>query len=88
MYWQRSKYYRRILDFRAILTHILQISDFSKMMQDVEACLKPGGIVFFIDGDQRFYEENAVGPIPIGVDPEDGGDPKKGSWLFRIGRGE
>jgi hypothetical protein len=58
------------------------------MMQDVEACLRPGGIVFFIDGDQRFYEENAVGPIPIGVDPEDGGDPKKGSWVFRIGRGK
>ncbi|PVF94981.1 S-adenosyl-L-methionine-dependent methyltransferase [Serendipita vermifera] len=62
------------------------ISDFSKMMQDVEACLKPGGIVFFIDGDQRFYEENTIGPISIGVDPEEGGDPTKGSWLYRIGR--
>ncbi|PVF97655.1 S-adenosyl-L-methionine-dependent methyltransferase [Serendipita vermifera] len=62
------------------------ISNFSTMMQDVEACLKPGGIVFFIDGDQRFYEENAVGPVSIGVDPEEGGDPTRGSWLYRIAR--
>lgn len=57
------------------------------MMRDVEACLKPGGIVFFIDGDQTVYQEDMVTPIAVGQERDEGGDPSKGSWLHRIMRG-
>jgi hypothetical protein len=57
------------------------------MMRDVEACLKPGGIVFFIDGDQTVYLEDMVTPVAMGQERDEGGDPDEGSWLHRIMRG-
>lgn len=57
------------------------------MMSDVEACLTPGGLVCFIDGDQTVYQEDMVTPIPVGEERDEGGDPEKGSWLHRIARG-
>jgi len=57
------------------------------MMRDVEACLKPGGIVFFIDGDQMLYREDMVTPVSVGQERDEGGDPNEGSWLHRIMRG-
>jgi hypothetical protein len=57
-------------------------------MSDVEACLKPGGIVIFIDGDMTSYEEDLVTPGPMGQEEDEGGDPTKGSWFQRIKRGK
>lgn len=62
------------------------ISDHRKMMLDVEACLKPNGIVFFIDGDQTIYQEDMVTPIAVGQERDEGGNPHDGSWLHRIAR--
>jgi hypothetical protein len=56
-------------------------------MRDAEACLKPGGIVIFIDGDQTAYQEDMVTPVAVGQEREEGGDPNEGSWLHRIMRG-
>jgi len=57
-------------------------------MGEVEACLKPGGIVFFIDGDTRNYREDMITPIPVGLEKDEGGDPDEGSWFHRIMRGK
>lgn len=57
------------------------------MMRDVEACLTPGGLVLFIDGDQTVYQEDMITPIALGQEKEEGGNPNDGSWLYRIARG-
>lgn len=62
------------------------LSDHAKMMRDVEACLTPGGLVVFMDGDQTVYQEDMVTPIAVGQERNEGGDPAKGSWLHRIAR--
>ena len=56
-------------------------------MRDVEACLKPGGLLVWMDGDQTAYQEDMVTPIPVGQERDEGGDPNEGSWLHRIMRG-
>ncbi|CCA67627.1 hypothetical protein PIIN_01455 [Serendipita indica DSM 11827] len=62
------------------------INNYAAMMQDVEACLKPGGLVIFIDGDMRIYMEDGVTPVPIGQEDENGVEIGEGSWLHRIAR--
>lgn len=62
------------------------INNYANMMRDVEACLKPGGLVIFIDGDMRMYEEDCVTPVPVGQEDENGVEIGKGSWLHRIAR--
>jgi hypothetical protein len=57
------------------------------MMQDAEACLKPNGIIIFIDGDTRMYLEDNVTPAPVAVDTDEPGGPIQGSWFHRIARG-
>jgi hypothetical protein len=57
------------------------------MMADAEACLRPGGIIIFMDGDMRLYKDDFVSPIPVGVSEEEGGDPTAGSWMARLARG-
>ncbi|KAG8792743.1 hypothetical protein FRC16_011278, partial [Serendipita sp. 398] len=56
------------------------------MMLDVEACLKPGGIAIFIDGDMTVYQEDMVSPIEIGHDEDDAPGPPRGSWMARLAR--
>ncbi|CCA67628.1 hypothetical protein PIIN_01456 [Serendipita indica DSM 11827] len=62
------------------------INNYANMMRDVEACLKPGGLVIFIDGDMRMYEEDGVTPVPVGEEDENGVEIGEGSWLHRIAR--
>jgi hypothetical protein len=57
------------------------------MMQDVEACLKPSGVVIFMDGDPRIYLEDDMTPAPVAVDEDEPGGPIEGSWFHRIARG-
>lgn len=57
------------------------------MMHEAESCLKPGGLLIMMDGDMRLYGEDMIHPAPLGVDVEEGGDPKAGSWTARIVRG-
>jgi SAM-dependent methyltransferase len=46
--------------------------DFVRFQHDVEACLKPGGIMIFIDGDWRTYAEDGVTAATMPVIDEDG----------------
>jgi hypothetical protein len=57
------------------------------MMQESAACLKPGGLILWMDGDMGLYAEDMVHPIPLGLDEEEGGDPTAGSWTARMARG-
>ena len=56
-------------------------------MLDAEACLKPSGVIIFIDGDTRFYLEDNVTLAPVAVDADEPGGPVEGSWFHRIARG-
>lgn len=66
---------------------VLQIRNYATMMRDAEACLKPGGLIIFMDGDMTMYSEDFIHPVPIGLEEEEGGDPKRGSWHHRLCRG-
>jgi hypothetical protein len=56
-------------------------------MLDVEACLKPGGIAIFMDCDLNLCVADTNSPAPIGLDAEEGGDPRDSSWTARLLRG-
>jgi hypothetical protein len=64
-----------------------QISNYKAMMLDAEACLKPSGVIIFIDGDMIAYLEDRVTPVPVAVDTDEPGGPVEGSWFHRIIRG-
>ncbi|KAG8824658.1 hypothetical protein FRC17_009060, partial [Serendipita sp. 399] len=55
------------------------INDFEKYIEDVVACLKPGGIAILVEGDWRPYREDKITPYP----PAGLGVPN-GSWWARI----
>jgi hypothetical protein len=55
------------------------LKDFRKTMQDVEECLKPGGIVLWFDGDYDMYTVDQHVYMPFAT-AENGG----GSWFQRI----
>ena len=55
------------------------LKDFRKTMQDVEKCLKPGGIVLWVDGDYDVYAADQHVYMPFAT-AEDG----SGSWFQRI----
>lgn len=72
-------------------------------MLDAEACLRPGGIIIFMDGDMKskptlicyipltslsVYSDDFVSTVPIGLSEAEGGDPIKGSWMYRLARGK
>ncbi|KAG8827580.1 hypothetical protein FRC17_007792 [Serendipita sp. 399] len=63
------------------------LANYGEMMLDVEACLKPGGIAIFIDGDMTMYQEDMVTPIKIGQDEGEAPGSPGGSWLARLARG-
>ncbi|KAG8761654.1 hypothetical protein FRC14_000038 [Serendipita sp. 396] len=53
------------------------IKDYRKMMEEAERCLKPGGVVIFVDYDAQFCAEDQVSRQPMAETNENG------SWLVR-----
>lgn len=53
------------------------LKSYRKMMDDAEKCLKPGGVVIFIDYDAQFCAEDQVSRQPMAESNENG------SWLVR-----
>ncbi|KAG8830080.1 Slx4p interacting protein [Serendipita sp. 399] len=53
------------------------IKDYRKMMEEAEKCLKPGGVVIFVDYDAQFCAEDQVSRQPMAESNENG------SWLVR-----
>ena len=58
------------------------LKDFRKTMQDVEECLKPGGIVLWVEADYDMYSADRYIYMPFAT-AEDG----SGSWFQRIAHG-
>jgi hypothetical protein len=59
------------------------IADFRRTMHDVEACLKPGGIVIWLDVDYDIYSKDRMTYEPYGTD-----ENPSGSWFQRSAFGE
>jgi SAM-dependent methyltransferase len=55
------------------------LKDFRKTMQDIEECLKPGGIVLYLDADYEMFTADQHVYMPFAT-AEDG----SGSWFQRI----
>lgn len=51
-------------------------------MDEVEACLRPGGLVIFMDGEMEVYGEDQECTLPTGSD-----ENPNGSWIKRVIRG-
>lgn len=51
------------------------------MMEEVELCLRPGGLAIFVDFDALFCREDQISRYPM-VESNEGG-----SWLVRCSHG-
>lgn len=65
---------------RAVVNGIV---DFSEYVNDIVACLKPGGMAILVEGDWRPYQEDKRTPYALaGLDGEE-----EGSWWGRVCEG-
>jgi len=69
-----------IVHSRAVVNGIL---DFPRYVNDIVACLKPGGVVIMVEGDWRPYKEDRTTLYPLADLGTDGG-----SWWGRVCHGE
>ena len=65
------------------------IPDMDKTLQDLQLCLKPGGLLIVVDGDKGILREDRKAFIPLMRVPGDGGPEvtevsEQGSWLWRL----
>ncbi|CAG8760941.1 13466_t:CDS:2, partial [Acaulospora colombiana] len=74
-----TRHYQNTFD----LIHVRIVSagfrDFRKTKQDIEKCLKPGGLVVWIDVDYHLYDENPEVYLPLASE-----NNPEGSWMARI----
>lgn len=54
-----------------------------RTMEDMQLCLKPGGLVIFIEGDIDMYDEDRLHRVKI-PDPIKEGPDSEGSWFRKI----
>ena len=61
------------------------LKDFRKTLQDVHACLRPGGMILWVDADYDMYAGEDFKYIPFAFD-EDASDPTQTqrSWTQRV----
>lgn len=50
-------------DFVHVRCIISGVTDYGNLMQEVEKCLKPGGLVIFMDGDIRILSQDQLHPV-------------------------
>jgi hypothetical protein len=60
-----------------------------KTLQDLQLCLKPGGLLIVVDGDKGTLREDRKAFIPLMRVPGDGGPEvtgvsEQGSWFSRL----
>jgi trans-aconitate methyltransferase len=62
------------------------LTDIKKTMEDLEMCLRPGGILLVIDGDLPFSEDRQgyVKMAKLEGDEDVSGVSEAGSWFMRI----
>lgn len=63
------------------------ISDPDKTLNEIQLCLKPGGLVIFIDGDIEIYGEDRLHRVKI-PDLANEGPDAQGSWFRKVVWGE
>lgn len=59
------------------------IERFQEMMEDAELCLKPGGLIVFVDGDGTICSTDRLHPAKF---PEET-SKEEGSWFRKVVRG-
>lgn len=65
------------------------LSDIHKTMEDVQLCVKPGGLVLIVDGEITIQAEDRRKIVPFKRLPGDGGPEvtsvsEDGSWFRRL----
>jgi ubiquinone/menaquinone biosynthesis C-methylase UbiE len=70
-------------DFVHVRCIFLGIDDYGSMMEEAERCLKPGGLVMFMDGDVRILSEDQLHPVRFPVPGATG----QVSWFRKIVQG-
>jgi SAM-dependent methyltransferase len=69
------------------------IHDMTQMLQELQRCLKPGGLLLVVDGDVSTLCEDRKTVMPFKRLPDDGGPEvtgvsEQGSWFGRVFWGE
>lgn len=59
------------------------MTNYKAAIEEAERCLKPGGLLLFIEGDYTLYAEDQLSPAPLGSE-----ETPDGSWFHRIFNGE
>lgn len=59
------------------------IHDIDKTVEDIQTCLKPGGLVILMCADIQIYDEDRVSAVKI-PDIEKEGPDSKGSWFHKV----
>ncbi|KAG8798943.1 hypothetical protein FRC16_006183, partial [Serendipita sp. 398] len=62
------------------------IKDLRKTLEEMQTCVKPGGILIVIDGDLRLYKDlNTIYPLAkVPGDQDVSGVSEDGAWLSRV----
>ncbi|KAG8859393.1 hypothetical protein FRB91_008262 [Serendipita sp. 411] len=73
-----SHYYNQfdLVHSRAVVNGI---DDFTRYVEDIVGCLRPGGVAILVEGDWRPYREDKITPYPLA-----GLGGNEGSWWGRI----
>lgn len=69
-----------IIHMRSAMTGIW---DIDKTVEDIQLCLKPGGLVILLCADTRIYGEDRLHSVKI-PDPTKEGPDSEGSWFHKI----
>jgi hypothetical protein len=73
-----------VIHLRSVITGI---HDFDKTLEDIQLCLKPGGLLMIINGDVTLYGEDQLHIVKI-PDPEKEGPNSEGSYLRKLSYGK
>lgn len=65
------------------------ITDTARTMEELEDCLKPGGVLIVIDGDNKPVDKSGevAKPVKVDGDADVTGVVEKGSWWARMSWG-
>lgn len=69
-----------VIHMRSVMTGIY---DIDKTVEDIQLCLKPGGVIILICADIQIYGEDRLHAIKI-PDPRNEGPNSTGSWFHKI----
>jgi SAM-dependent methyltransferase len=77
------KHFYNQFDFVHVRCIVLGIDNYRSMMEEAERCLKPGGLVMFMDGDIKILSQDQLHPVHFPV----AGATGQVSWFRKIVQG-